>query len=238
MIDSIVFGAVLPRYPPLQYYDIPSVSLRGAAYHLMRKGVGNFKVRVGTLVAGHDAGSDRFEMPKLRSNPGLQVDKVIMPSKPHNGRAAAEPGVVGKSFYVDAIHPTDFGHRALADLLFEITWQGVVKVTRERVMAAEKLGRQQLAMGTAMEAVELGEEGAEGRKDAGRQRGLLLSPTKGRGAAEREQQREQNAAGQEGYTNSEKEEEEEGEDYEEDLPPPMVPGTVDVSASTCFMQVG
>lgn len=33
-----------PLRHPLQYYDIPSLSLRSAAHRLMQKGVGQFKV--------------------------------------------------------------------------------------------------------------------------------------------------------------------------------------------------
>jgi hypothetical protein len=221
-----MFSTMSPLLCPLQYYDIPSVSLRGAAYHLMRRGVGNFKVRVSLtlrvrvhmcVVKLHDQMS--FECLYYYATPTLQVDKVIIPSN-HVGRVAAEPGVAGESFYVDGVHPTDFGHHALADMLFELTWQGVVKVTRDRDMVQENGSREAAAARVEAEEVEPGdhEEGAEEDRDVGLRR--LLAARPGGTKQQQQQQQQQQLQG------------------EEDLPPPMVPGTVDVSASTCFMQVG
>ncbi|GAB4813470.1 hypothetical protein N2152v2_000516 [Parachlorella kessleri] len=123
-----------------QYYDTPNLSLRAAAYHLMRRGVGNFK-----------------------------VDKLITPDT--EGRASPDPGKIGESFYKDAVHPADFGHQAsergaavsclsgslvvaMADLLMELTWQGVTKLTRQA--EAQAVDAQQAASAAAAAAQQPG----------------------------------------------------------------------------------
>lgn len=153
----------------------------------------------------------------------LQVDKVLTPANPHDGRASVEPGKLGESFFFDGIHPSDFGHQAIADLLYELTWQGVTKVTEARDAAAEKEVQRksaELVQGSA--GAGTGElDMLSGRK--GQQRGLLGQPEGSGMASDGKQEQQQQQQGE--------------EEEEEDVPPPMVPGNPDVSASMCYIQV-
>lgn len=72
-----------------------------------------------------------------------QVDKVLIPSNPWDGLASPEGGKPGESFYFDAVHPTDFGHNALAELVLELVWQAVTKVTNDRLRAKQGEGQQE-----------------------------------------------------------------------------------------------
>ncbi|KAI3428300.1 hypothetical protein D9Q98_006679 [Chlorella vulgaris] len=82
------------------YYDIPTVSIRAAAYHLMAAGVDKFRVDAVPMAGRAHA----FLLPN-----GSRVVGVI-PSSPPN--TPWEP-----FFLVDGMHPGNFGHQALAELL-------------------------------------------------------------------------------------------------------------------------
>ncbi|KAL4422911.1 hypothetical protein ABPG75_009108 [Micractinium tetrahymenae] len=74
------------------FYDIPSLSLRAAAWRLMQAGIEGFKVDRTILEGNRDAATG---------------DPI----------PAAEPGMSGDYLYLDTIHPGPNGHRALSELL-------------------------------------------------------------------------------------------------------------------------
>ncbi|KAL4427831.1 hypothetical protein ABPG75_001920 [Micractinium tetrahymenae] len=85
-----------------QYYDLPSPSLRNALYPLMQADVAPFKVgRV------RKAG-----------------DKSLVGAK----LPVAGPKLVDEYFYHDGIHPSDTGHKALAELLAAVVQTAVANV--------------------------------------------------------------------------------------------------------------
>lgn len=73
-----------------QYYDLPSVSLRAAAWHLMQLGIEGFK-----------------------------VDQVLRPGISYAGRPLpqADPSQSSQYIYEDFVHPGPTGHQLLAELL-------------------------------------------------------------------------------------------------------------------------
>ncbi|KAL4421750.1 hypothetical protein ABPG77_009733 [Micractinium sp. CCAP 211/92] len=73
-----------------QYYDVPSMSLRAAAWRLMQQGIEGFK-----------------------------VDQVLRPGISYKGRALpqADPSQRNQFIYDDFVHPGPTGHQLLAELL-------------------------------------------------------------------------------------------------------------------------
>lgn len=106
-----------PTIPPLQYYDVPSLSLRDAAWQLWRAGVDGFKARLGMacqpmLVAGCVA--PPLPMPHCSRATQLsplfcpallpQVDRVLKEGQflPGGGVVPqAAPGTEGRYFWND-----------------------------------------------------------------------------------------------------------------------------------------
>ncbi|PSC68178.1 Acyl-coenzyme A thioesterase THEM4 isoform A [Micractinium conductrix] len=84
-----------------QYYDFPSVSVRGAMWHLMRSRVGQFNPDA----ARHGATASPTDYPI----PG------------------AEPGTEKQYWYRDRTHPGDEGHGMLAELLAHVLAKAVME---------------------------------------------------------------------------------------------------------------
>ncbi|KAL4437433.1 hypothetical protein ABPG75_004572 [Micractinium tetrahymenae] len=88
-----------------QYYDIPAVSLRAAAYPLMQAGVPGFK-------------ANKVLSSKIRSLAGEAIP-------------AASPSEREEYFYADRKHPSDRGHTVLAELLASL----LIRATEEEQAA-------------------------------------------------------------------------------------------------------
>lgn len=84
-----------------QYYDLPALSVRAAAWHLMKAGIDRFKVDRVARQTAH-----RFLLPN-----GTWQEGFIPIAAPDNATAKAA------LFYVDGTHPSDHGHKVLAELL-------------------------------------------------------------------------------------------------------------------------
>lgn len=96
-----------------QYYDLPSLSLRSAAWRLMQAGIDGFRVDRVILEGSRDAST------------GEPIP-------------AAEPGTEASFMYLDTIHPGPSGHQVLAELLVGLMERAVGEV----VMNAEPTTRQ------------------------------------------------------------------------------------------------
>ncbi|KAL4440672.1 hypothetical protein ABPG77_000381 [Micractinium sp. CCAP 211/92] len=85
-----------------QYYDMPSPSVRDAAWPLMQAGIPPFKVS--------------HVLKKGQTTPA----GVELP--------VAEPGTEGQYFFYDKVHPSDVGHQVMAELLAGVVLQAVDRV--------------------------------------------------------------------------------------------------------------
>ncbi|KAI7839286.1 hypothetical protein COHA_006984 [Chlorella ohadii] len=82
------------------YYDLPSLSLRAATWHLQRAGVPRFKV-------------DRVPMPGRGHWYYAPNGTLVLGEIP----SGVPPSQQQQYFTVDGLHPADIGHAALAELL-------------------------------------------------------------------------------------------------------------------------
>lgn len=85
-----------------QYYDMPSPSVRDAAWPLMREDVAPFKV-------------SRVLKPGQTTPAGVELP-------------VAQPGTEGQYFFYDKVHPSDVGHQVMAELLAGVVLQAVDRV--------------------------------------------------------------------------------------------------------------
>eukprot|EP00887_Chlorella_sp_A99_P000046 scaffold16.g46.t1 len=162
------------------YYDAPSLSLRAAVHPLLRAGV-----------------------------PGFKVDRVTSNADPAYAQRMCDPDKVADYFYADGIHPSDQGHRALADLLIALV---------QRAAAAEAARRGEGGGGSAAEGGSSSSSAAEGGGSGSAAEGpggsgslLQGNATTAGGLA---------ALGQRSL----------------EVPPPLQAGVVDAPTSLCLMQ--
>lgn len=100
------------------YYDVPSLSLRGAAWRLMQAGIKGFKVDRTILEGNRDATT------------GEPIP-------------AAEPGRSGDYLYLDIIHPGPNGHRILAELLTGLLAHALAEAEARPALASRQHPRLQ-----------------------------------------------------------------------------------------------
>lgn len=142
------------------YYDLPSISMRAALYHLMRQGLPGFKVRAAAALHSRSRGAATAAVPwrlekeqplamhplTLTPPPPLhaQTEKVwdagkvtplgyTLPQCEGGGKRGMPKGPdCFAYFYGDRTHPNDGGHQILAELLAGLVMHAADEHWREQ----------------------------------------------------------------------------------------------------------